>query len=217
MRSRGCGIVVAVTIAALAATGAVRYGSLVASGDPPARQLTAYGLAHRDVPAETATFAAGCFWKLEQAMRRVPGVISTTAGYCGGPETRSGASPTHASVAAGHTGHAEAVRVTYDPGAVSYEKLLDTFWSSHDPTRFAPDPAEAPASSPPGRSVVFYHSPAQRSSAEASKQRLQASGKYPHPIPTEILPATLFHPAEDEHQQFLDKHAAANTSCRLRR
>ena len=166
---------------------------------------TDYGRRHRAASTETATFAAGCFWKLERDLRKLPGVLSTTAGYTGGREL----DPTHSSVSSGRTGHAEAVQVTFDPSVVSFERLLDTFWASHDPTQFASEPGDArTASEMAGRSAVFYHGPAQRDAAEVSKQGLQASGKYSGEIPTRILPAATFHAAEAEHQQYLDKQAA---------
>lgn len=171
---------------------------------PPAvRQttdLTAFGRrAGTGGPVETATFAAGCFWKIEHAMRGVDGVVSTTAGYTGGttPEV------SHATVSTGATGHAEAVRVVYDPRRVSYEKLLDVFWASHDPTRFAVDDGEPP---PPGRSIIFFHSLAQRRSAESSLHSLDLSRRFAHPLPTQVLPATTFHRAEPDQQQYLEKH-----------
>ena len=139
-------------------------------------------------------------------MRQVDGVVSTAAGYTGGTIDHV----SHATLSAGGTGHAEAVQVMFDPQRVSYERLLDVFWSSHDPIRFAFDPGE-PAT--PGRSVIFYHTGAQRAAAEASKARLQVSGKYHAEIPTGIVPASAFHRAEPEHQQYLEKHAAG--TCRI--
>ena len=167
---------------------------------------TVYGKQHTPARTATATFAAGCFWKLEDAMRQVDGVVATESGYTGG----HGADVTHATLSAGATGHAEAVRVTFDPQRVLYDRLLDVFWSSHDPTRFTVDEGEPP---PPGRSIVFYHTEAQRLAAEASKRRLEAGGKYQQPIPTEINPATTFHRAEPEHQQYLEKHGRG--ACRI--
>jgi peptide-methionine (S)-S-oxide reductase len=170
--------------------------------------VTDYGKSHAAAPTETATFAAGCFWKLEHAMRKVDGVVSTTAGYTGGTDDRAN----HAAVSGGTTGHTEAVRVVFDPARVSYERLLEVFWSSHEPMSFAHEPGEPPG---PGRSAVFYYTEAQRAAAEASKQRLQSSGKYRAEIPTEILPASAFVRAEDEHQQFLDRHSSSTGACRL--
>ncbi len=143
-----------------------------------------------------AVFAAGCFWHVEEAFRRVAGVESTAAGYEGG----STESPTYEDVCTDETGHAEAVEVTYDPSRVSYEELLDVFWGIHDPTtadRQGPDIGSQ------YRSAIFYHDEAQEAAAEASKEKLQKSGKYKKPIVTQIVPATKFWRAEEYHQQYL--------------
>jgi peptide-methionine (S)-S-oxide reductase len=169
----------------------------VAVGGDAVTSRTDYGRRHTTARTETATFAAGCFWKLEHAMRRIDGVVSTTAGYTGGDATN----PAHAAVSSGRTGHTEAVRVEFDPAVVSYDRLLEAFWNSHDPTRFAHSEGEPPS---PGRSIIFFHSDEQRAAAAASKRRLESSGKYAA-VPTEILSATRFFPAESEHQQYLEK------------
>jgi methionine-S-sulfoxide reductase len=195
MRTKGW-IAVAVLVAGGAAV--ALKGVTPAGGNVTPR--TPYGRTHPAARTETATFAAGCFWKLEHTMRGIDGVVSTTAGYTGGEAESS----SHAAVAGGRTGHAEAVRVAFDPSAVSYGRLLEAFWKSHDPSQFTPDPFEP---SPPGRSAVFYHSDAQRAAAEQARQRLG--------VATEILPAGPFHPAEAEHQQYLERHGAAG-SCALR-
>ena len=103
----------------------------------------------------------------------------------------------------GATGHAEVVRVVFDPRRVMFERLLEVFWASHNPTRFTPDPGRPP---PPGRSAIFFHTDAQRGAAEASVRRLDASGEYALPVPTQVLPAAAFHRAEAEHQQYHEKH-----------
>ena len=168
---------------------------------------TPYGKQHAPARTETATFAAGCFWKIEEAMRQVDGVVATESGYTGG----HGSDVTHATLSSGTTGHAEAVRVTFDPQRVSYDRLLDVFWASHNPAQFTVEPGEPP---PPGRSVVFYHTEDQCLAAEASKRRLEGRGKFQQPLPTEITPATTsFHRAEAEHQQYLEKHGRG--ACRI--
>jgi peptide-methionine (S)-S-oxide reductase len=147
---------------------------------------------------ETATFAAGCFWGVEATFRQIEGVKATTAGYSGG----SLENPTYEDVCTDKTGHAEAVQIEYDPARVSYERLLDAFWNSHDPTtrnRQGPDVGTQ------YRSVIFYHSPAQQAAAAASREKLAKSGKHQRPIVTEILPAAKFWRAEDYHQQYLEK------------
>jgi peptide-methionine (S)-S-oxide reductase len=146
----------------------------------------------------TASFAAGCFWGVEDAFAKVSGVKSTTVGYAGGSKP----APTYRDVCSGTTGHAETVEVNYDPSQVSYDRLLDVFWDAHDPTqvnRQGPDVGEQ------YRSVIFFHDDAQRKAAEASKERLQKSGRFPRPIATAIQPAPEFYRAEDYHQQYVAK------------
>jgi peptide-methionine (S)-S-oxide reductase len=149
-----------------------------------------------------ATFAAGCFWHVEEAFRCVPGVLETTVGFMGGRVD----SPTYKQVCTHTTGHAEVVDMTFDPSIVSYEKLLDIFWSVHDPTqvnRQGPDVGDQ------YRSSIFYHDEEQRRIAEESKARLERSGKYQKPIATKIVPAATFWRAEEYHQKYLLKHGAA--------
>jgi len=147
---------------------------------------------------EIASFAAGCFWGVEEAFRELKGVISTMVGYMGG----STEDPTYGDVCTGTTGHAETVQVTFDPTKISYEKLLETFWNKHDPTtinRQGPDLGEQ------YRSIIFYHNDEQKKLAIASKEMLETSGKYKNPIVTEIIAAPKFYQAEDYHQQYLEK------------
>ncbi len=159
------------------------------------------------VPTEKATFGAGCFWGVEEAFRRIPGVVATTVGYEGGSLDR----PTYQDVCTDRTGHAEVVEVEYDPTKASYDELLDVFWRNHDPTtknRQGPDVGTQ------YRSVIFYHSAEQKTAALASKDRVEQSGRYHRRIVTEIVPATTFWRAEDYHQQYLEKHGMAN--CHVR-
>lgn len=148
--------------------------------------------------AATAVFGAGCFWGVEEAFRRVPGVIDTTAGYAGGSLEQ----PTYRDVCTGRTGHAEVVRVTYDPARLSYDDLLDVFWDSHDPTQRN---RQGPDIGTQYRSVIFYGDDAQRTAALASKARREASGRYARPFATEIVPDAPFYAAEEYHQQYLAK------------
>ena len=146
---------------------------------------------------ETAIFAAGCFWGVEYVFRRVPGVQDVEVGYTGGITPN----PTYREVCRHTTGHAEAVRVTFDPARVSFEQLLDVFWAMHDPTqvdRQGPDVGDQ------YRSVVFTLSAEQRAQAEASRDRAQA--RFSRPIATQIVPAGAFYPAEDYHQAYYDKN-----------
>ena len=147
---------------------------------------------------EIATFAAGCFWGVEATLRRVEGVTDTEVGYTGGRF----ANPSYEDVCLGTTGHAEAVRVEFDPSTVTYEQLLEVFWNLHDPTSVN---RQGPDIGTQYRSAVFFHSPQQEAASTASRERLQASGKYRGAIATEIAPASEFHLAEDYHQQYLEK------------
>jgi peptide-methionine (S)-S-oxide reductase len=155
---------------------------------------------------EIASFAAGCFWGVEEAFRCINGVISTTVGYMGGVTNN----PTYNDVCSGTTGHAETVEVTFDPKIISYEDLLNVFWQKHDPTtlnRQGPDIGDQ------YRSVIFYYNNNQKKLAESSKEKLQESGKYDREIVTQIIPAPKFNPAEDYHQQYLMKRG--KKSCRF--
>lgn len=148
---------------------------------------------------EQATFAAGCFWGIEAEFRRLEGVVTTLVGYTGGDVS----SPTYEQVCSGTTGHAEAVRVVFDPTNVTYDQLLDVFWRIHDPTQVD---RQGPDIGTNYRSAIFYHSPEQKELAESSKDRLQKSGKFgKKPIATEISPATEFWTAEEYHQHYYEK------------
>jgi peptide-methionine (S)-S-oxide reductase len=151
-----------------------------------------------------ATFGAGCFWGVEAAFRRVNGVTGTAVGYMGGNLDN----PTYRDVCTDTTGHAEVVCVEYDPKKVSYENLLDLFWSIHDPT--TPN-RQGPDAGTQYRSVIFYYTMDQKSMAEASKDRLNRSGRFRHPVVTEIVPAQTFWRAEKYHQQYHEKHGT--TGC----
>jgi peptide-methionine (S)-S-oxide reductase len=148
-----------------------------------------------------ATFAAGCFWGVEEAFRNLPGVTSTAVGYEGGTLQN----PTYEAVCTDRTGHAEVVQVEYDPEQVSYNTLLDTFWANHDPTtknRQGPDVGTQ------YRSAVFYHTPEQEAAARASREQAQA--RFRKPIVTEIVPAAEFYRAEEYHQQYLAKRGLSH-------
>ena len=153
-----------------------------------------------------ATFGAGCFWGVEVAFRQIPGVIDAAAGYEGGTLTN----PSYQDVCTGRTGHAEVVEVTYDPASVSYEDLLDAFWTRHDPTTLN---RQGPDRGTQYRSAILYHDEEQRRAAEASKERWNRSGRFRGPIVTEITPASTFYRAEEYHQRYLEKHGLAN--CHL--
>ena len=147
---------------------------------------------------EKATFGAGCFWGVEDAFRAVKGVHDAVVGYCGG----STPDPTYESVCAGDTGHAESLEVVFDPEEVGYEKLLDVFWSMHDPTTLN---RQGPDTGTQYRSAIFFYGPEQRVAALESKEKLEMSGRHASPIVTEITEAPEFYPAEEYHQRYLEK------------
>ncbi len=156
---------------------------------------------------EKATFAAGCFWGVEAAFRQVEGVVRTEVGYEGGTL----ANPTYEDVCSHTTGHAEVVEVTFDPSRVSYDELLDVFWRKHDPTQLNRQGWDV---GDQYRSVIFVHDEEQRRAAEASKAARDASGIHRGPIVTVIEPAQTFYPAEDYHQQYLEKRTASRPARR---
>ena len=151
---------------------------------------------------EKATFAAGCFWGIEAAFRQIEGVTFTAVGYTGG-NTQN---PTYKQVCTDRTGHAEAVRVEFDPAIVSYEQLLKVFWDIHNPTTLN---RQGPDFGSQYRSSIFYHDEAQKAAAMASKEKIQSSGKYNRDVVTEITPASTFYMAEDYHQQYYEKRGLA--------
>lgn len=153
-----------------------------------------------------ATFAAGCFWGVEEAFRRRPGVTATTVGYTGGTTPN----PSYEQVCSGETGHAEAVRVEYDPRQIFYEDLLNIFWTIHDPTQKNRQGFDVGTQY---RSAIFPHNAEQRALAEASLRNMDASGRYSSPIVTQIVDAGPFYAAEDYHQQYLAKRGRGTSVC----
>jgi peptide-methionine (S)-S-oxide reductase len=153
-----------------------------------------------------ATFAAGCFWGVEDTFRQVEGVRSTEVGYIGGLTS----SPSYKEVCTGRTGHAEAVQVDFDPTRVSYLELLATFWKSHDPTTAN---RQGPDLGTQYRSAIFFHDAEQEKDARDSKTLLADQGVFKRPIVTEIVPATQFYRAEDYHQQYFEKQGIR--SCHM--
>jgi peptide-methionine (S)-S-oxide reductase len=148
---------------------------------------------------EKAFFGAGCFWGVEETFRQTPGVTETAVGYAGGTTKN----PTYKDVCSGTSGHTETVEVDFDPGKVSYDKLLDVFFDNHDPT--TPN-RQGPDHGYQYRSVIFYTTEAQEQAAKAAKERLSKSGKFASPIVTAIEPAKEFHRAEEYHQRYLEKN-----------
>src|SRR4029079_6954831 len=147
---------------------------------------------------EKATFGAGCFWGVEETFRNVKGVLSTSVGYAGGAQEN----PTYQDVCTDRTGHAEVVEVEFDPSKVSYDQLLDIFWSNHNPTTLN---RQGPDVGTQYRSVIFYHSPEQKGAAEGPGNKIDAGGLFRQPVVTQIEPASKFWRAEEYHQRYLHK------------
>lgn len=147
----------------------------------------------------TATFGAGCFWCVEAVFDLIDGVDSVVSGYSGG----SLPDPTYEQVSSGKTGHAEVCQVIYDSSKVSYEQLLEVFWTAHDPTTPNRQGADV---GPQYRSVIFYHDDHQKALAEEYKKKLDESGAFDRPIVTEIAPFKAFYRAENYHQDYYNQN-----------
>src|SRR5213595_1656501 len=152
---------------------------------------------------EKAPFGAGCFWGVEETFRNLKGVLSTASGYAGGTKEN----PTYEDVCTDKTGHAEVVEVEFDPSQTTYDELLDVFWSNHNPTTLN---RQGPDVGTQYRSVIFYHSPEQKSVAEESKNALTKSGRFKREIVTQIEPAPKFFRAEEYHQRYLEKRGLSH-------
>jgi peptide-methionine (S)-S-oxide reductase len=157
---------------------------------------------------ELATFAAGCFWCVEAVLEQLPGVLDVESGYTGGAV----AEPTYQQVCSGETGHAEAVRVTFDPSKISYDTLLDWFFKLHDPTTLNRQGNDVGTQY---RSAIFWHDEAQRAAAEKKKAALEASGKFRDPIVTEVVAADRFYEAEGYYQDYYRFNKSKNPYCRV--
>ncbi len=167
----------------------------------PSKAAPAQATPYKTVPMKSAVavFAGGCFWCMEPPFDKLPGVSSTTSGYIGGRV----ANPTYEQVSAGITGHTEAVQVRYDPSKVSYAKLLDVFWRNIDPVAVNRQFCDV---GDQYRSAIFYRNAEEKRLVEASKRRIEASGRLKQPIATQIVAATTFYPAEDYHQDYYLKN-----------
>ena len=152
---------------------------------------------------QKAIFGAGCFWGVELTFSKVEGVELTAVGYCGG----SVPDPTYEIVCTGQSGHAEVVLVEFNPDKVSFDKLLDTFWSLHDPTTLN---RQGPDIGTQYRSVIFFQDEDQAALSKASKDKLQASGKYENDVVTAVVPAEYFYRAEEYHQKYLEARGLGN-------
>jgi peptide-methionine (S)-S-oxide reductase len=144
---------------------------------------------------KTAVFAGGCFWCIQPAFDKAPGVIKTVVGYCGGTEPN----PTYELVSSEKTKYRESIQITYDPSKISFDQLLDIYWKQIDPTQADGQFTDI---GPSYRAAIFYANDPEKKIAEASKEKLARSGKFKKPIVTEILPAMKFYPAEAYHQKY---------------
>lgn len=153
---------------------------------------------------EVAVLAAGCFWGVEEILRQIPGVIDTEVGYTGGTTNK----PCYDEVCSGETGHAEAVRIIFDPNKIGYEEIVRIFFRLHDPTTLNRQHNDIGTQY---RSAIFYHNEAQRETATRVRDSLEQSGKFPRPIVTQIVPAAAFYPAEKHHQDYLQKNPSGYT------
>ncbi len=153
---------------------------------------------------QRATFAAGCFWGVEAAFRQLKGVTSTSVGYTGGHLEN----PTYRAVCTDRTGHAEAVEIEFDPSRITYDELLRVFWEAHDPTTLN---RQGPDFGSQYRSAIFFHTPEQEAAAHASKENLNAGGRYKSPVVTEIVPASTYYRAEEYHQQYFEKQGTSHS------
>jgi peptide-methionine (S)-S-oxide reductase len=164
----------------------------------------------KEIPAgvvtETATLGAGCYWCIEAAYRQLDGVFSATSGFMGGTVKN----PTYEQVCEGDTGHAEVVQLVFDPKKISYEQILAWFWDLHDPTTLNRQGNDVGTQY---RSVIFYHSDAQKKTAEASKAA--AAANFKDPIVTEITAASEFYPAPAYHQDYYFQNKSKNPYCRF--
>ena len=151
------------------------------------------------VATKTAVFAGGCFWCIQPAFDKAPGVLKTIVGYCGGTEPN----PTYELVGSEKTKYRESIEVTYDPAKISYDQLLDIYWRQIDPTQADGQFTDI---GPSYHAAIFYGNEDEKKIAEASKQKLAGSGKFKKPIVTEILPAMRFWPAEDYHQKYYQQN-----------
>ena len=148
---------------------------------------------------QTAVFAGGCFWCIQPAFDKAPGVIKTVVGYCGGTEPN----PTYEMVTSEKTNYRESLQITYDPSKISFAQLLDIYWKQINPTQ---SDGQFTDIGPSYRAAIFVASDEEKKAALESREKLAKSGKFDKPIATEILPAMKFWPAEDYHQQYYRKN-----------
>ncbi len=203
--TRVLGALALALVAAACTSGADDPTTAPAKAPPPAAEGAAAVTSR-----ERAVLAGGCFWGMEEIIRKIPGVLETNVGYTGG----SVPDATYSDVKTGQSGHAEAIEVVFDPATLSYAELLERwFFRMHDPT--TPN-RQGNDIGTQYRSAIFYTSDAQRRTAEEVKARVDASGKWPAPIVTQIVQAGPFYPAEDYHQDYLQKNPRGYTCHFLR-
>ena len=154
-----------------------------------------HGQSPTPATTSTAVFAGGCFWCIQPAFDKTPGVVKTVVGYCGGTE----ANPTYKLVTSEKTKYRESIEITYDPAKISYDQLLEIYWRQIDPTQADGQFTDI---GPSYRAAIFYGNAKEKKTAEVSKEKLTRSGKFKKPVVTEILPAVKFWPAEDYHQKY---------------
>ena len=164
-------------------------------------------MAKKNYKSETATFAAGCFWGVEEIFRTMKGVKETAVGYTGGHMKN----PTYEDVCSDETGHAEAVQIKFNPKEVSYEKLVDIFFKNHNPTTMN---RQGPDVGTQYRSAIFYHNEGQKKIAEKLKKEIEKSGKWKQPIVTQVVPAGEFFEAKEYHQKYYFKRGM-KADCHL--
>lgn len=157
---------------------------------------------------DTATFANGCFWCTEAIFEQLDGVISAESGYTGGHVEN----PTYKQVCTGETGHAECLRIVYDPARITFDELLEVFWKTHDPTTLNRQGADVGTQY---RSAIFYHNEEQRQKAEKYKAELDKSGAFDNPIVTEITPIGKYYSAEAYHQEYFENNENSNSYCKI--
>src|SRR6184192_876657 len=158
-----------------------------------------HGQSPTPATTSTAVFAGGCFWCIQPAFDKTPGVVKTVVGYCGGTE----ANPTYKLVTSEKTKYRESIEITYDPTKISFDQLLEIYWRQIDPTQADGQFTDI---GPSYRAAIFYKDSEEKRIAETSKERLTRSGKFDKPIVTEILPAMKFHPAEADHQKYYQQN-----------
>ncbi len=189
-------------ILAMATVAAVFMLAFAFSGDEAPAEEVDEDMIEIPDNAQEAIFASGCFWCTEAVYERIDGVLKVQSGYIGGDVPN----PTYEQVCTGRTGHAEAIRVTFDPDKVSYEQLVRLFFASHDPTTLNRQGADVGTQY---RSAIFTLNAQQEEIARRVEKELNASGEYAKPIVTEITPATKFYPAETYHQNYFDRNTGA--------